>query len=111
MTPCTAEVRCWPSVYTIGKMTKPVAAETPSRILGRLRSGSPWRITARSGIASSPASTVRRQATTSGCRSSSASRVAIGVAPQTTITPTATATGTSAERAGGGRHRYSLKRR
>ena len=25
-------------------MTKPVAAETPSRILGRLRSGIPWRI-------------------------------------------------------------------
>ena len=64
------------------------------------RRGSRCRIPASSGIATRPASTVRIDATTSGGRSSSASRVTIGVPPQSTITPIATATGISAARDG-----------
>src|SRR6476646_11714550 len=83
-----------------GKRTKPAAAEIPSSGLDPRSLGSRCRIPASSGIATRPASTVRIEAITSGGRSSSASRVTIGVPPQSTITPIATATGISAVRDG-----------
>src|SRR6185436_10503106 len=85
-----------------GKSTNPAAAEIPRSVRDPRSLGKRCRIPASSGIATRPASTVRIEATTSGGRSSSASRVTIGVPPQSTITPIATATGISAARDGEG---------
>src|SRR5262245_35717737 len=93
---CVAEVRAWPSVKRIGNATKPVTADTNSSPRNRRATGRDWCDATRIGAAMRPARAVRRTATMSGSKSSTAILVTTGVEPQPTLTTTATRTASAA---------------